>query len=389
MTTTAEAIVIGGGVMGASILYSLTSKGIKNSILLERSTVGSGSTGRSSGAIRMHYSTEVNARLAFESLEVFANFDEIVGGDVGFVETGYMVFAPDHVKEGFRDNIEMQRSVGIDTRVVSLDEARELAPAFRLDDDEHFAWESRSGHADPSATASAYISKARSLGAKIILDTPVLSLDIGETAAHRVVTENESFEAPIVVIATGPWSGKFLSRLGIDLPLLPTRHEVFLLKRDLDILPTHPGGGDMTNLTYFRPEGKDLTLVGNGNHEEVVDPNSYNPRYTLSYAQEVWERLANRIPDIEKAELFTGYSGLYTTTPDLHPIIDNVDGISGLYLCTGFSGHGFKLSPAVGEVMSELIMDGTSKSIDILPLRMSRFSEGELNQTKYTFKVIA
>ena len=191
--------------------------------------------------------------MAFESLKVFANFDEIVGGDVGFVETGYMVLAPDHAREGFQDNIEMQRAVGIDTRVVSLDEARELAPAFRLGDDEHFAWESRSGHADPSATASAYISKARSLGAKIILDTPVLNLDVTETAAHRVVTENESFEAPIVVIATGPWSGEFLSRLGIDLPLLSTRHEVFLLKRDLDILPTHPGGGDMTNLTYFRP----------------------------------------------------------------------------------------------------------------------------------------
>ncbi|MDP7627951.1 MAG: FAD-binding oxidoreductase [SAR202 cluster bacterium] len=389
MTTTADAVVIGGGVMGASILHSLTSKGVKNSILLERSTIGSGSTGRSSGAIRMHYSTEVNARLALESLQIFANFDEIVGGDVGFVETGYMVFAPDHAREGFLENIEMQRSVGIDTRVISLDEARELGPAFRLDEDEHFAWESHSGHADPSATASAYISKARSLGAQVILDTPVLNLQIGETGTHRVVTEKESFEAPTVVIATGPWSGDFLSKLGIDLPLLSTRHEVFLLKRDLDTLPTHPGGGDMTNLTYFRPEGRDLTLVGNGNHEEVVNPDYYNPRYTLSYAQEVWERLANRIPDIEKAELFTGYSGLYTTTPDLHPIIDNIDGIGGLYLCTGFSGHGFKLSPAVGEVVSELIMEGTSKTIDILPLRMNRFSEGELNETKYTFKVIA
>ena len=145
----------------------------------------------------------------------------------------------------------------------------------------------------------------------------------------------------------------------------------------------------MSNLTYFRPEGSDLTLVGNGNVEEEADPDSYNQKPSMDYLENVWQRLANRMPDMVDGELFTGYAGLYTTTPDLHPVVDRVDGIDGLYICTGFSGHGFKLSPAIGTVVSELILDGSAKTIDISPLRMSRFAEGDLNQTSYKFKVIA
>lgn len=389
MSINSEAIVIGGGVMGASILYHLAARGIKNPILLERTTIGAGSTGRSSGAIRMHYSTKVNALLAHKSLEVFANFNDIVGGDVGFINTGYMVFAPKEASAAFLENIAMQQSVGIDTQIISSDEAKTLGPAFYIGEDEYFAWEKNSGHADPSATAYAYITEARSMGAKIFLETNALGVTVKGNKVRSVYTDNEHFEAPLVVIATGPWSGQFLLKLGVDLPLTPTRHEVFLLKRNVDSLPSHPGGGDMSNLIYFRPEGSDLTLVGNGNHEESANPDSYNLRYTLSYAQEVWERLAKRIPRISEAELFTGYSGLYTTTPDLHPIIDKVTGIDGLFLCSGFSGHGFKLSPAVGSVVSELMLDGNATTVNIDPLRMNRFSDGDLNQTKYTFKVIA
>lgn len=389
MTKIADAIVIGGGVMGASILYNLALKGFRKSILLERDTIGSGSTGRSSGAIRMHYSTEVNAKLAHVSLEVFSNFDQIVGGEAGFVNTGYMVFAPKESEQAFSENIAMQQNLGIDTERVSISEAAALAPAFHLEEGEHFAWESSSGHADPSATTSSYLNMAKSFGASVFLQSPVVGLEpsIGKTIV--VSTVSEQYESDIVVLATGPWSGQFLSGIGINLPLLPTRHEVFLLKRDLDMIPFHPGGGDMTNLTYFRPEGKDLTLVGNGNEEEVVDPDTYNQKYTLSYAEEVWNRLSKRMPGISEAALYTGYSGLYTSTPDLHPVIDRASQIEGLYICTGFSGHGFKLSPAVGMVMSELIIEGASKTLDITPLRMNRFDEGDLNETKYSFKVIA
>jgi len=327
--------------------------------------------------------------LAHESLKVFANFSDLIGGDVGFVNTGYMVFAPSEATQGFRENISMQQSVGISTREIDHDEAAELAPAFKIAEGEQVAWEKDSGHADPSATALAYINHARSCGATIYLDTPVIDIKISESGSHEVKTEKACFESNTVIIATGPWTSGILEKVGISLPLLPTRHEVFLIKRNQTKHPTHPGGGDMTNLIYFRPEGHDLTLVGNGNHEETANPDSYNQKYSLSYAAEVWTRLTKRIPSLADAELFTGYSGLYTTTPDLHPIIDSVDGIDGLFVCSGFSGHGFKLAPAVGTVMAELITQGESTTVDIAPLKMNRFANGTLNTTKYSFKVIA
>jgi glycine/D-amino acid oxidase-like deaminating enzyme len=389
LATTAEAVVIGGGVMGTSILYNLASRGVRNPVLLERTTLGAGSTGRSSGAIRMHYSTTVNAALAWESLKTYEDFDEIVGGDVGFVRTGYMVFVPGDAIEGLEHNIALQQAVGIDTQIVSAAEASELAPAFQQYDGEAFAWEPRSGHADPSGTGLAYATRARELGATVLLETPATGIELEGDRVVAVVTDGERYATDTAVVATGPWSKTFLDGVGIDLPLEATRHEVFLLKRNLDELPFHPGGADMGNMTYFRPEAADLTLVGNGNREENADPNNYSQRPSMDYLQDVWLRLSKRLPGIADAEFFTGYAGLYTSTPDLHPVIDRVDGIEGLYICTGFSGHGFKLAPAVGTVVAELILEGAASTVDIAPLRMNRFESGETNTTSYDFKVIA
>ena len=390
MAVKTDAVVIGGGVMGTSILYNLVSRGVKSPVLLERDTLGSGSTGRSSGLVRMHYSTLVNTRLAWESYQIFKNFQEAVGGgDVAFVKTGFMVFVPQESVEGLKHNIAIGQSVGIETRIISREEAHELAPAFQLQDGEAFAWEPESGHADPSGTALAYSTRARELGAQVVLESPALDVEIRGGRVAAVTTAEERYETPIAVVATGPWSSRFLAELGIDLPLEATRHEVFMIRRPMDKLKSHPGGADMANLTYFRPEGLDLTLVGNGNVEEEVDPDTYNPRPSMDHLEDVWMRLARRLPDIADGEYFTGYAGLYTTTPDLHPVIDKVAGIEGLYICTGFSGHGFKLSPAVGICMAELVLDGAARTVDISPLRISRFAEGDLNTITYKFRVIA
>ena len=390
MAVTAEAVVIGGGVMGASVLYNLTLRGVRAPVLLERDALGSGSTGRSSGLVRMHYSTVVNTHLAWESYRTFKSWDETIGGgDVAFVKTGFMAIVSQESVEGLRHNVAIQQSVGVDTSIVSREEAQELAPAFHFEDDEAFAWEPESGHADPSGTAMAYAARARELGATVVLESPALDVEVRNGRVVAVTTAGERYETPIAVVATGPWSPRFLPKLGIDLPLEATRHEVFMIRRPMDRVPFHPGGADMTNLTYFRPEGSDLTLVGNGNTEDVVDPDTYNPRPTMSHLEDVWLRLSKRLPDLADGEFSSGYAGLYTSTPDLHPIVDGVDGIDGLYVCTGFSGHGFKLSPAVGICMAELILDGEARTVDISPLRLNRFARGELNTVTYKFKVIA
>ena len=381
------------GVMGCSILYNLAARGVTDIVLLERDLLGSGSTGRSSGAVRMHYSTEVHARLARQSLDFFQNFRDMVGGPysdaVGFVKTGYLVFAGEADFASFKSNVAMQQRAGINTRIISREEAQEIAPGFYLDDCAGIAYEPDSGHADASGTAVAYSSRARDLGARVLLKTRATGIETISGKVVAVNTVDQRIETSLAVVVTGPWSRRFLLDHGIDLPLEATRHEVIHLNRPLDLLPYHPGGGDIANLIYFRPESTGLTLVGNGNMEDLVDdPEVFAPRPSQHFIRDVWSRLTRRIPVMAEATYNTGYAGLYTSTPDFHPILDRVEGIDGLYLCTGFSGHGFKLSPMVGVVMTELILDGQATNVDISPLRMSRFKEGKLNQPGYSFKVL-
>ncbi|MDA1189534.1 MAG: FAD-dependent oxidoreductase [Chloroflexi bacterium] len=389
MTKTAEAVVIGGGVMGTSILYNLAMRGIKG-VLLEKSNLGAGGTGRSSGLIRMHYSTEVLGRLAWESFHVFKDWENRVGGDAPqFIKTGFMAIAGPDEAEGLRHNLELSKRIGVDTYEVSLKEAAELAPAFEFNEGEVVAWEPESGHGDPSGTAMSFAARARELGAQVIVESPVTSIETDGGRVTGVNTANERYESPIVIVAAGPWTPTLLSGIGVDIPITCTRHEVFFIKRKLEAVPNHPGGVDVANLVYFRPEGVDLTLVGNGNVEQAADPDNYNPKPTMSYLEDVWLRLAKRIPGIADGEFFTGYAGLYDSSPDEHPIVDAVDGVDGLYVCAGFSGHGFKESPAVGACMAELVTGGAAKTVDIVPLRMGRFKDGTLNTISYKFKVIA
>jgi len=392
MTTlpaTAETVILGGGVMGCSILHSLAARGMTDALLLERDALGSGSTGRSSSAIRMHYSTEVHARMAWESFHVFRNFEEIVGGQCGFTRTGHLIMGGETDAEVFRANVAMQQSVGIDTGLVTPEEAHELAPGWNLDDCGIIAYEPLCGYADASATCMAFARRARDLGARIVLGNLAASIEIVNGRVAAVNGPQGRVATARAVVATGPWSRRFLLQHGIDLPLEATRHEVVHLRRGPAGPDYHPGGGDLVNQIYFRPEGSDLTLVGNGNMEDVIeDPAIFAQRASPSFIQDVWTRIARRIPALADAQFSTGYAGLYTSTPDSHPIIDAVDGIDGLYVCTGFSGHGFKLSPMVGTLMAELILDGQATSIDITPLRISRFAEGNLNSTGYGFKVM-
>ena len=396
-TDTADVVIIGGGVMGCSIACNLAltahRHGLRRIVLLERDTLGSGSTGRSSGAIRMHYSTAVNAELAWRSLNIFRNFGEIIGGDCGYTETGYLVFAGADDLETFRGNIATQQSVGVITDIIGAGDAAALAPGFAVEDAAAIAYEPYSGHADASGTAYAYATRARAEGVSIRLQTPATGIETSEDGSRVtavVAADGTRIETGIAVAATGPWSARFLTSHGIDAPLVATRHEVLHFRRPLDLVPHHPGGADIGNRIYFRPEGQELTLVGNGNHSDVVDdPEVFAQRASPAFIQDIWQRLAQRIPPIADAELAAGYAGLYTNTPDSHPIMDRIEGIDGLYVCTGFSGHGFKLSPMVGVLMAELIGDGQASTMDISPLRFSRFAEGALNTSGYGFDVLA
>jgi len=387
MKNIAEVVIIGGGVMGCSILYNLAQQGLHDSLLLERDVLGSGSTGRSQAICRMHYSNPITASMAWDSLKIFTNFAEIIGGTSSFVETGYLVIVDAIDRDSMALNVGMQQALGIDTRLITAGEARELAPMVSVDEDEGLAWEPQSGYADPYMVTTSYATRARELGAEIAQRTPATTIEISGGQVRAVNTAQGRVETPIVVVAAGPWARQLMAQARVELPLSTVRHQVAVITRPMDQLPHHPTVGDIAQSFSFRPDGTTLTMLGFG--EDKVDPNTYNEGVDMPELANTMERLVRRMPAMADSYFRGGWSGLFTITPDWHPILDRIPGIEGLYCAVGFSGHGFKLSPAIGQAMAELITRGAATSIDLHPLRFNRFAEKDLLSSRYRYRVLA
>ncbi|MCH2674463.1 MAG: FAD-binding oxidoreductase [Chloroflexota bacterium] len=388
MKSTADVVIVGGGVVGASILFNLGRLGVTDTLLVEKDVLASGSTGRSQAICRMHYSNPVTAAMAWESLGIFTNFNEIVGGESGFVETGYLVVVKEEDSAGLAHNVAMQYGLGIDTMRITAKDLEDIAPMVSVSEDEYMAWEPLSGYADPYMVTTSYAKRARELGAEIVLRNAVTEIEVSGGRVKAVVTPEGRVETPVAVVAAGPWSKEVLGKVGVDVPLVPVRHQVASLTRPVDELPMHPTVGDIAQSFSFRPDGNSLTMMGFGDDEEVgVD--TYNEGVDMDVMADALERLTRRIPAMSEAYFRGGWSGLFTTTPDWHPILDAVPGIEGLYCAIGFSGHGFKLSPMIGVTMSELIVEGAPETLNISPLRFSRFEEGDLLESSYRYRVLA
>ena len=262
-TETADVIIIGGGVMGCSIACNLAltsaDHGLRRILLLERDTLGSGSTGRSSAAIRMHYSTAVNAELAWRSLRIFRNFEGIIGGECGYTRTGYLVFAGQDDLPSFRSNIATQQSVGVITDIISAGDAAELAPGFAVDDAAAIAYEPYSGHADASGTAYAYATRARAEGVTIRLQTPAAAIETSQDGSKVTAVRTaagERIATGVAVVATGPWTARFLAPHGIEAPMIATRHEVLHFRRPLTWCRTIPAARTSATASTSAPKGR-------------------------------------------------------------------------------------------------------------------------------------
>ncbi len=384
----AEAVIIGGGVMGCGILYNLAERGVTDTVLLERDVLGSGSTGRSQAILRMHYSNEVTTRLAWDSLSIFRDFHEITGMPSGYTKTGYFVIVGPEDRDAMLENVAMQRAAGVDTSIVTAEDVEEIAPMVRTFDGESFAYEPESGYADPYSVTTGYANAARDRGARILSESPAVGIEITANRVTAVLTESGRIETPIAVVAAGPWSGPLLASVGVDVPLRTIRHQVVMLRRPQDVVPDHPIIGDVVNDMSPRPDAGNLTLIGVGEDEEA-SPDTFNQGVDMPMVEATFEKLVRRMPGMAQALFRGGWSGLFTTTPDWHPVLDKVEGIDGLYVAVGFSGHGFKLSPMIGVVMSELITEGRATSLDISEMSLNRFAEGRLMRSRYSMQVLA
>ena len=388
MKTTAEVVVIGGGVIGTSLLFNLGRMGVTDTLLLEKDVLGSGSTGRSQTMCRMHYSNPVTAIMAWDSLRIFTHFGELVGGESGFVETGYLLVANEEDRGSLERNVAMGCQLGIDTKQITADELRDIAPMVSISEEEVIAWEPQSGYADAHMVTTSYGIRAREMGSEISLKNAATGIEIKNGRVKAVTTEQGRVETPVAVVASGPWSKDVLAKVEVDVPLVPVRHQVASLSRPVEDLTLHPMVSDIALSYSFRPDGPEQTMMGFGPAEEV-NLEAYNQGVDLEVMADALSCLARRIPPMAEAEFRRGWSGLFTTTPDWHPILDAVPGIEGLYCAIGFSGHGFKLSPMVGVTMAELILEGKASSVDISPLRFTRFHEGDLLKSSYRHQVLA
>jgi len=372
---TADIIIIGGGVMGASTLYHLAAGGQKNVILLEQEDVfGSGATGRCAGGVRYQFSTEINVRLSLESLPMIERFKEEIGQDVNYRQCGYLLVATnERDAETFKRNVELQNRLGVKTELLSGDEVRRRLPLMKFEDALAGTFHQKDGLVDPNSVVMGYISAAGRLGAKAFSGASVTGIRVEEGNVRGVETASGSVEAPIIVNAAGPWAGRIGEMAGVPIPIQPVRRQMFTTNAMPMIPSDFPFVIDFAQSLYFHREGEGL-LVGMSNQNEKA---GFDQNVDEEFEMVNFEAGMTRLPLLEYAQRASHWAGLYEITPDAHPIYGKTP-VEGFFIVGGFSGHGFMHGPVSGKLMAEYLLDGKFQTLDVSVLDFERFAEGRL-----------
>ena len=388
MTETADVVIVGGGIEGAAAAWALARRGVTDVLVVERATMGSGMTGKSSGIVRCHYGVSSLAAMAAKGLEVFENAQAIFGGDIGFRQTGYVVGVGEPNVDSLRKSLAAQRAVGVQTDEVDADEVGAMWPCADLEPFAAFAFEPRGGFGDAYRTAQAFAISARAAGVRIRQGTAVTDLLLD---GHRMtgvrLADGTDVATDNVVVATGVWTRDLLAQCGIDVPIRVVREQIVMVSPGVKLGPV-PVFSDLVSLQYIRPEPGGDVLFGNSDlsHVQDADPDAYLNRATEDFVDVTIERVGTRFPGFTDAAITGSYAGCYDVTPDWNPVISRT-GVDGLVVAAGFSGHGFKIAPAVGELVADLVVDGYSADprIPETDFRLSRFDEGDLLRTPYPY----
>jgi sarcosine oxidase subunit beta len=378
-------------VIGTSIAFHLARRRAGRVVLLEKSFLGAGSSGKSGAIVRQYYSNRLTAAMAQKSLRVFEHFDDVVGGPPVFTHTGMVLVVPERDRTWLEANLTMQRELGIDVRMIAAHELAELDPNARLADDERAAHEAEAGYVEAVQVVTSFADAARREGADIRLGVEVRSVVTEKDRVVGVVTNEGPYPCGTLVLATGPWAARLAQTLRIDLPVQACRTQVALFRRPTDCGRRGAIYGDFAQGIYFKPTHGDMIHTGSLGGEEIqdqVDPDDYNEAASSDWLPQVRQRLSRRYPAMHRGYGRGGYGALYGITPDWHPILDRLPGLEGAYCAVGFSGHGFKMSPIVGQLMSELILDGQASALDIRPLRFARFADKDLMQFAHSAGVM-
>jgi sarcosine oxidase subunit beta len=367
----AEVVIIGGGVMGASIAYHLVARGCTDVVLLEKAQFfGAGATGQNAGGIRHQFSTAVNIELSKHSIAMLERFPDELDQRIDLHFCGYLFLLDNETDvAAFRRNVQLQHEHGVQTRWLEPDEIGRLAPQVALDGVLGGTFYERDGLADPASVVQGYVKNARRLGATLLTETPAIGVAIEGGRVRAVETPSGAVQTPTVVIAAGPWSGEVGRLADLNLPVQPIRRQI-ATTRPLDgITRDFPFVIDFAKSLYFHYEGGGiLTGMSNPNQAPGFDT-TVDEEWRLVH----FEHAIERLPLLAEAEILSEWAGLYEVTPDDQPILGQLPQADGLVACTGFSGHGFMQGPICGLLMAEEILDGRAHTVNIDALRWDRF----------------
>lgn len=371
---TAEVVIIGGGIMGASIAYHLARRGCEDVVVLEQAEMfGLGSTGLNAGGIRHQFATAVNIELSKLSIAMMERFADEMDQQVGLRRCGYLFLLDNETDVArFRVNVALQNSLGVPSRLVDGEAIAALAPEIDLTGIIGGSWCPTDGLVDPHGLLQGFVTQARRYGATLKTSATAAAIGTAGGRVQRVETATETIDTPRVVIAAGPWSAAVGAMAGVQLPIQPIRRQIAVTAAIPSLRPDFPFVIDFSRALYFHREG-DGILTGMSNRDE---PPGFDTRIDEDWRLQHVQRAIERMPLLGDAEISAEWAGLYEVTPDDQPILGALPEVDGLYACAGFSGHGLMHGPAAGLLLAEEILDGRAKTIDIDPLRFGRFAQG-------------
>jgi sarcosine oxidase subunit beta len=374
---TADVVIVGGGVVGASIAYHLAEAGCTNVLVLEREPhLGRGSTGKSMGGVRAQFSTEINIRMSLYSLDFFARFEAATGCPAGYRAQGYLFVATREKELDYlRTNHPLQAACGVKTvELLSPTDVLRMMPQLRADDILGGSFNSTDGFVDPYSVMTGFIERAKAEGVRLWKDAEVTAIEQDAKGIAGVATRRGTVATRTLVNAAGPWAAQVAALAGVELPVEPLRRMLVPSEPFPLISREAPMTIDMATGFHFRPEGLGVLLAWSDPDETPGFKTQFDP----DFVEKILVRAVDRVPCFEALEVNhkRAWAGLYEMTPDHYPILGPVPEVPGLYLANGFSGHGVMHSPATGKVLADLILQGHTSLIDAHALDLARFAEG-------------
>ncbi|HYO36452.1 MAG TPA: FAD-binding oxidoreductase [Geodermatophilus sp.] len=366
---TASVVVIGGGVTGLATAYELARAGVRDVVLVDRDAFGAGSTCKAAGGVRAMFSDPVNITLGARSLETFRDFPARFGQEIDFAAVGYLfLLSTPEAVAAFEDAVALQNSLGVPSRMIDVAEAQRLSPLIAADGLLAAAFSPTDGHCTPESVVLGYASAARRAGATLLPHCAATGLEVGDGRVTAVHTAAGTIRTDAVVCAAGAWSAEVGGWAGVDLPVTPLRRQVLVTEPVPGLDPHTPFTIDFATSFYFHREGRGL-LMGMSDPDETP---GFRLTRSDAWLPRLGEAIERRAPELAGVGVASGWAGLYEMTPDHNALIGRADEVEGFLYATGFSGHGFLMGPAVGEVVRDLYL-GRETLVDVSGLGAARF----------------